>query len=106
MPVYTHTAKEKLPRDYYSSLLGMADSITIGSELPSLMPPVASLATLEEEITESEAKVSLCAAMDALALPVECCIPGWRVYLLNRAGRLILVNSVMSAKPLHAMVTL
>ncbi|CAO2211436.1 unnamed protein product [Urochloa humidicola] len=34
--------------------------------------------------------------LDALAVRVERCIPSWWVHLLNRGGRLTLVNSVLS----------
>ncbi|CAO2152694.1 unnamed protein product [Urochloa humidicola] len=44
--------------------------------------------------------------LDDLAIPVERCIPGWRVHLLNHGGRLTLTNAVMSLKPVHAMAAM
>ncbi|CAN6363406.1 unnamed protein product [Urochloa humidicola] len=44
--------------------------------------------------------------LDHPTIPVERCIPGWCVHLLNRSGRLILTNAVMSLKLVHAMAAM
>jgi hypothetical protein len=53
----------------------------------------------------SNTKLPVC-VLDALAIPVKRCIPGWRVHTLNRGGRLILTNAVMSLKPVYAMAAI
>jgi hypothetical protein len=45
----------------------------------------------------------LAQVLDELTIPVEHCISGWRVQLLNRGGRLTLTNAVISMKPIYAM---
>lgn len=44
--------------------------------------------------------------LDTLAVRVERCIPSWRVDLLNRGGRLTLVNSVLSAQVTYTAAAL
>ncbi|XP_072147838.1 uncharacterized protein [Setaria viridis] len=53
----------------------------------------------------SDAKLSA-GVLDELTIPIERCIPDWRVHLLNHDGCLTLTNTVMLLKPVYAMVVI
>ncbi|KAF8725914.1 hypothetical protein HU200_020482 [Digitaria exilis] len=53
----------------------------------------------------STAKITT-ATLDAIAVKLEHAVPGWRTTLPNRAGRLTLVESVLTAEAIYAMSVL